>query len=54
MDRTTRECMTTWSQLEDAEEPERNLSVPQQEKKPDTTEGKVIVDYNLDIDYEGS
>ena len=29
-------------------------SVLQQEKQPDTTEGKVIVDYGLDIDYERS
>ena len=27
---------------------------PQQEEQPDTPEGKVIADYNLDIDYEGS
>ena len=33
------------------EEPERD---PQQKDQPDTTGGKVITDYNLDIDYEGS
>ena len=36
------------------EEPEKNPSVPQQEEQPDATEGKVIVDYILDVDYEGS
>ena len=36
------------------EEPETNTSVPQQEKQPDAAEGKVIIDYNPDVDYEGS
>ena len=43
----------------DAQQPSHNQkaetkpSVYQQEKQPDTAEGKVIVDYNLVIDYEG-
>ena len=32
-------------------EPERDH---QQEGQPDATEGKVIADYDLDVDYEGS
>ena len=36
---------------EDAEEPERD---PQQEGQPDATEGKNIVDYNANVDCEGS
>ena len=34
-------------------EHETNPSVPQQKEQPDAAEGKVI-DYNLDLDYEGS
>ena len=40
------------SQPEGAEEPETNPSVPQQEEQPDTTDGKVIADYKLDIGYD--
>ena len=43
-----------WSQQEGAEEPETNPSVPQQEEQPDASEGKVIADYDPDVDYEGS
>ena len=39
------------SQQESAEEPERD---PQQDEQPDTAEGKDIVDYALNIAYEGS
>ena len=42
------------SQKKCAKEPETSPSVPQQEEQPDATEGKVIVDYDLDIDYYGS
>ena len=38
-------------QEEGAEEPERD---PQQEDQPDPTEGKDIVNYDPDIDYEWS
>ena len=44
-------CPTARLQQEGAEEPERD---PQQEEQPDTTEGKDIVDYNLDIYCDGS
>ena len=42
-----------WSQQEGTE-PETNPSVPQQEKQTDMAEGKDIVDYNGDVNYEGS
>ena len=45
MVRTVSGCLTAWSQLKRAEEPETNPSVPQQEVQPDATEG---------VDYEGS
>ena len=51
MARTVKGCPTAQLQTEDAKEPETD---PQQEKRPDTTEGKVIVDDNPDVDYEGS
>ena len=35
-------------------EPETNPSVPQQKEQADSAESKVIVDFNLDVDYEGS
>ena len=38
-------------QLEGVTEPKRD---PQQEEQPDTAEGEVIADYNLDADYERS
>ena len=53
MARAVRGCPTPWSQQEGAER-ESNPSVPQQEEQPDTAKGKGIVDYDLDIDYEGS
>ena len=43
-----------WLQLEGTEELKMNPSVPQQEEQTDATEGKVIIDYDLDIDYDGS
>ena len=54
MARPMRGCPTARLQLEDDEEPETNPSVPHQEVQPDAAGGKVIADYNLDIDYEGS
>ena len=39
---------------DNAEEPETNPSVPQQEEQSYTAEGKVIIDYGLDVDYEES
>ena len=51
MARPVRECLTSRPQQEGAEEPERN---PQQEEQSDAAEGKVIADYDPDIDYEGS
>ena len=36
------------------EEPETNVSVPRQELQPDVIDGKVIADYDLDVNYEGS
>ena len=54
MVRTMRGCPTTQSQSEGKDKPEINPSVPQQEEQPDATEGKDIVDYNPDVDYEGS
>ena len=45
---------TIWLQSEGKEEPETNPSVPQQEEQPDATEGNDIVEYDPDIDYEGS
>ena len=45
---------TTSQPLEGTGEPETNPSDPQQEEQPDATEGKVIVDYNLDVNYVGS
>ena len=53
MARPVRGCPTP-QPPEGTGKPEKNLSVPQQEEQPDAAEGKVIVDYNLDIDYEGS
>ena len=47
-------CLMSCSQQEVAEESETNPSVPQQEEQPDSTEGKVIADYDPDLDYEGS
>ena len=53
MARLVRGCPTP-QPSEGAGEPETNSSVPQQEEQPDASEGKVIVDYDLHIDYERS
>ena len=45
---------TAWLQPEGKEEPETNPTVSQHEVQSDTTEGKVIADYNSDVNYEGS
>ena len=45
-------CSTAQSQPEGVEEPETNVSVSQQGRQGDATEGKVIVDSNLNKDYE--
>ena len=50
MARPVRGQPTPWPP-EGAEEPDIN---PQQEEQPDATEGNVVADYNLDVDYEGS
>ena len=54
MARLVRGCPTPWSQ--GTREPETNNSVFLQEEQTDTIGGKVITDYNMDIDYklEGS
>ena len=44
-----RECLTAQLQPEDAEDPETNSSVPQQEEQPVATE-----DIDLEVAYEGS
>ena len=44
----------TPQQPKDAGEPETNPNVSQYEEQPDAIEVKVIVDYDLDRDYEGS
>ena len=49
---TMRRYLTTQSQVEGAGEPETNSSVPQQEGLADAIDRKVIIDYDLDIDYE--
>ena len=45
-----------WSQQGGTEESETNVSVSQQGGQADTTRGKAVTDYDLDIDYktEGS
>ena len=50
MARLVRGCPITRSQQEGTEEPDRD---PQQKGQLDTTEGKDIADYDLDIYYEG-
>ena len=49
---TVRGCPTAQLQPEGTEEPQTNTSVPQQERQADATEGKVIADYKLDVDYK--
>ena len=51
MARSVRQCPTSRPEQEGMEESERD---PQQREQPDATEGKVIADYDLDVDYEGS
>ena len=53
MARPVRGCLTP-QPPEGAGESATNPCVPKQEEQPDATEGKVIVDYNPNIDYEGS
>ena len=48
------ECLIAWLQPKGTEWPEYNATVPEKEEHPDSTKGKVIADYNLDVDYEGS
>ena len=54
MARTMRGCPTAQTQPKGAKEPETNPSDSRQEDQSDTTEGKVIIDYNRDIDDEGT
>ena len=54
MARMVRGRPTARSQPEGTDESETNASVPQQEEQPDATVGKVIVDYDPDVDYEGT
>ena len=49
MVRTMRENPTAWSQLEGIVEPENNTSGPHLEKQEDIVEGKVRVEYKLDV-----
>ena len=51
MARLVRGPPTARLQQEGAEEPKRDH---QQEEQPDASEGKDIVDYDLDVDNEGS
>ena len=39
-------------QQDEEEEPEMNVLVSQQGGQAGTTRGKIIADYNLDLDYE--
>ena len=56
MARPVREHLKPWSQQGGAEEPETNISVPQQEEQRDAARGKVIADYDPEVNYkpEGS
>ena len=53
MARLVKRCPITWPP-EGAEEPGTNPSVTQHDKQPDATEGEVIVEYDPDVDAEGS
>ena len=55
MARSVRGCLTI-SPQRGTEEPETNVSIAQQQEQRDAREGKVIADYDLDVDYksEGS
>ena len=46
-----RGCPTPCPQQGGTEEPETNISVPNK-RQSDTTGGKVIADYDLDVDYK--
>ena len=48
-----RGCQAPWPP-EGTGQPETNDSVSQQDEQPNTTKKEVIVDYNQDIDCEGS
>ena len=50
MARTAKGHSTVLLQAEGPEEPQIDL---QQEEQPHATEGEIIADYNLDVDYEG-
>ena len=49
---TIRGCLILQLQPEGTEEPQTNISIPQQERQLDAAEGKVVADYELDINYE--
>ena len=51
MARLVRECLMP-PQQRGTEEPETNVSVPQQGGQEDATTDKAIEDYNLDGDYK--
>ena len=53
MARPGKGCPTPRLQLEGNDEPETILNTPQQEGHPDVAEGKVIADYDPDVDDEG-
>ena len=52
MAKTIRACPTVQLQPECTEEPQTNTIVPQQEGQGDISEGKVLADHELDVDYE--
>ena len=54
MARLVRGCPMPQSQQKGTEGPKTNPCVPQQEKQPNATAGKDIVDYDPEVDYEGS
>ena len=54
MARPVRGCLIALVQPEGTEKPDINPSISQQEEQPNAIEGKVIADYNLGVDYEGS
>ena len=49
---TIRGCLILQLQPEGTEEPQTNISIPQQERQLDAAEGKVVADYELDINYQ--
>ena len=50
MARPVRGCPKPWSQQGGTDEPETSTGVPQQEGKKEATRGKVVADYDPDID----